>query len=325
MKNIYHNIINPEYTRHGIALFLLLTITTADAQKNIGEVIESYADPSYITIGSGIDLSDNDNFDDIIYEAQLGANFNWADSGLNLTYDENIQPKDDIWGIYVPITFAVRQFSSDSSPVKTPTYNPGIRIIYANRNAIQSNEKFRFWSLGFHHYSNGQSGEHLNPSSDEVNTETGSFSSDYLELAYHILDRDRVFHFLKFKYRGYLTNLTWEEEQTDFYEKALAEVTAQFNFKRAFENTFVEALVENTIFSELFLTAGYKLGKKFDIDRDDASTKDKVQLKLEYIARPQSWNDLALYLRWDYGNDYYNINYRNRINRIQFGFIGKLF
>jgi hypothetical protein len=34
---------------------------------------------------------------------------------------------------------------------------------------------------------------------------------------------------------------------------------------------------------------------------------------------------MAVYVRWDYGNDYCNINYRNRINRLQVGVIGKQF
>jgi hypothetical protein len=68
----------------------------------------------------------------------------------------------------------------------------------------------------------------------------------------------------------------WEEDQTDFYEDALAEVTAQFNFKRVLQGTVLEQLTEDTKSVELFLSAGYKMGKKFDIDGNKASDKDKT-------------------------------------------------
>lgn len=307
-------------TLYSFFIFLILCVSArAETQKSIGDVFKTYAEPSYITLGGGYDLTDDTDFEDIIYEAQLSANFNWYGRGL-----DKASLKEDAWGLYVPIRFAVRQFSTDSSPVKTPSYNPGLRLIYANQEAFESIQKFRFWSLGLHHYSNGQSGDHL-LADGSVNTETGSFSSDYLELAYHILDHERTFKFLKFKYRAYLTNLTWEEEQTDFYEDALLEVTAQFNFKAVLQDTPLQEFVEETESTELFFSAGYKLGKKFDIDGDDASGKDRSQYKIEYITRPGGWKDMAIYLRWDYGNDYYNINYRNRINRIQLGLISKQF
>ena len=140
-----------------------------------------------------------------------------------------------------------------------------------------------------------------------------------------MLDRDRIFEFLRLKYRGYITNLTWEADQTNYYEDALLEVTAKFNFNRFLTGTRFESLVEPTLFSELFFTAGFKLGKEYNIDGDKASGSDMMQYRIEYIAKPDNSNDLAWYLRWDYGNDYYNINYRNRINRLQFGVIGKKF
>lgn len=305
-----------------LSLFFLSSQVTA--QRTFGDVIEGYAEPSYITLGNGLDFTEESSFEDTLYEAQLSANFRWW--GINLDNKEkgNASQNGNIWGLYLPIRFAVRQFSTESSPVKTPTYNPGLRLIYANNNALKHTGKFRFWSLGIHHYSNGQSDDHL-LADGSVNTETGSFSSDYLEVAYHIIDRKRTFKFLKFKYRAYLTSLTWEEDQTDFYEDALAEVTAQFNFKQVLQGTILQQLTEDTKSIELFLSAAYKIGKKFDIDGNDVSDRDKTQLKIEYISRPDGWKDMAVYLRWDYGNDYYNINYRKNINRLQIGVIGKQF
>lgn len=38
-----------------------------------------------------------------------------------------------------------------------------------------------------------------------------------------------------------------------------------------------------------------------------------------------NWQDMSLFLKWDLGYDYYNSNYQNKSNRIQFAFVGTVF
>jgi hypothetical protein len=134
--------------RCGLFLSLFFMLNQATAQRTVGDVIEGYADPSYITLGSGFDFTDESSFEDTLYEAQLSANFRWWGINLDIEDKNNSSQNGHIWGLYLPITFAARQFSTESSPVKTPTYNPGLRLIYANSNALKNIGKFRFWSLG---------------------------------------------------------------------------------------------------------------------------------------------------------------------------------
>ena len=102
-------------------LSLIFVLNQAVAQRTFGDVIEAYADPSYITLGTGMDFTEESSFEDTLYEAQLSANFRWWGINLDIRDKNNTIQDGHIWGLYLPITFTVRQFSTDSSPVKTPT------------------------------------------------------------------------------------------------------------------------------------------------------------------------------------------------------------
>ena len=303
-------------------------MAVAAGGESFGEIVESYADPTYVTIGGGYDSTRNIKFDDIYYEAQISANLNWWNSKSNDKCEQapvDCVPDGDLYRLYVPIRLVVRQYTTASSPVRTPSYNPGVRLVYANRSWINSADDFHFVTAGFHHYSNGQTGPHIDPVTNQVNTLDGSFSSDYLEFSWNHVTNDDFLQLFKLNYRAYLTGLTWEPEQTDYYETGLLEVAGKLNLQPVFTGSLLDGLVKHTQETELFLTAGYKFGRDYITPGVEADTGDNLQYKVEYIAKPKSWEDMAFYIRWDKGFDYYNINYRNRINRIQVGLISKAF
>lgn len=271
-------------------------------------VVKSYFDPSYITIGGGYDKENSIKSDDIYYEGQINAHLNWWNS------DDNTESHR--WRVYVPIRIQIRQFTTDSSPVKTPSFNPGLKLYYWRGNWGKSENDFSYTSIGIHHYSNGQSGSHYDSGTGLINTEDGSFSSDYLELSYYRVCDDPWLNWGKINFRQYITNKTWEEEQTDFYEKSLLELSGKKIFNPKL--TFIKEV-------QLQLTVGHKFGRKYDSPGKRINSKDKFQYTAELSAKPKAWEDLSLYLRWDKGYDYYNINYQNKINRIQFGLIGHAF
>jgi hypothetical protein len=313
-----------------VCCYLVFNAGTAIAAggKSFADVVESYADPTYITIGGGYDSTQNIHFDDIYYEAQISANLNWWNSKSNDKCERapvDCRPDADLYRLYVPIRLAVRQYTTDSSPVRTPSYNPGIRLVYANKNWINSADDFHFVTAGFHHYSNGQIGPHVDPVTNQINTLDGSFSSDYLEFAWYHVTRNDLIQLFKINYRDYLTSLTWEPDQTDYYETGLLEVAGKLNLKSAFTGGMLDVMVDSMQKTELFVTVGYKFGRDFITPGVEADTADNLQYKVEYIAKPKSWEDMAFYIRWDKGFDYYNINYRNRMNRIQVGLISKKF
>ena len=51
----------------------------------------------------------------------------------------------------------------------------------------------------------------------------------------------------------------------------------------------------------------------------EARSGDKFHTIIELLSRFYRKSSLAFYVRYDYGHDYYNINFQNRVNRFQIG------
>lgn len=279
------------------------------------EIVTQHLDPSYITLYGGQDFENNLKFDDILYEAELNLNYVWWKTSSEKSKAHHLQ-------VHVPIRTQVRQFTSTSSPVKTPSYNPGLRFFYWNRTWERA-DRFWYLSLGLHHYSNGQRGPHFNADGG-INTETGSFSSEYVEIAFHYVGRHWFSRYARLVLRRYINggSGTWEPEQDGQYPTSEIYYTTHFH-------PFFE---ESRLPTSLRMTAGYKMGRdlvvKNPVDKRrnvDAGLEDNIQLKFEVMVSPKRWTDLSLYLRYDHGYDYYNINYQNRMSRIQFGFVSHPF
>ncbi len=288
--------------------------TETDISK-LGTEIEQNFAPSYITISGGHDFENTIDFSDMYYEAELNLHLNWWNSPnlLNFKYKPlnkilSFLNENNKIRMYLPIRIQVRQLAETSSPVATPSYNPGLKIFWLNNKFIKNENDFYYFSIGFHHYSNGQSGLHYDPDTGQVNTENGSFSSDYTELSFYKVNNDEgLYDFLKMNIRCYFTNVTWEEEQTDYYEDFLIESVLKNKFRLCNRD------------AQLQLSVGYKFGRKH------TSNSENFQYRAIFAWKPDSWEDLSLYARWDIGHDYYNINYRNKINRIQLGFVANAF
>ena len=278
--------------------------------------LEQTFEPSYITLGGGYNRSGSFHGNDLWYEAQMYVHYNWLDN----CKEKNRCDRDNVFRLYAPIRLQVRQFRTDSSPVVTPSYNPGARLYYWHTSWVSPDSYFQFVSLGLHHYSNGQSGPPRNPDG-QINTKDGSFSTDYVEGAYYYekLDKESdVDYSAKFNVRKYLTGWTWEPAQTDYYETWLTQASGK------------KKLTHYGITAQL--TVGYKYGRKYVAPGNNASFKDNMQYTAELSVpvkcprvRLFYWNDMRAYLRWDKGYDYYNINYQNKMNRIQFGIVASTF
>lgn len=266
------------------------------------ETVKDHFEKSYVTFAGGYDFQNKLKADDIYYEGELYAH-------LNLTI-KWLKKRNLL--LYAPVRLQVRQYKTTSSPVKTPSYNPGIKLYYLDKETGEENKDLRYYSIGFHHYSNGQSGPHYDPATGSINTKDGSFSSDYMEFSiYEIADND-FFHWKKLNIRTYLTGLTWEEEQTGYYEDALVELSGK---NKLWGNK--DLVLQTTI--------AYKFGRDYISPGVDAKTKDNFQYKAELFYKPPFFESLKVYVRGDYGYDYYNINYQSKMKRIQIGFAGHPF
>ncbi len=267
--------------------------------RPIAAKIKSAFETSYVTAGGGYDFQDKIKFNDIYYEGQVYAHVNMT----MRCFKENFR-------LYAPVRIQLRQSRSTSDPVKTPSYNPGIRLYFWDEGVEEDAEAFSYYSFGFHHYSNGQRGPHYDPATGLINTEDGSFSADYFEFSVYEFTDDEFFSWKKLNLRAYLTGLTWEEEQTNYYEKALVELSGK-------KNLGGDVFLQTTI--------GYKFGRDYISPGVDAKRKDNFQYRMEFFYKPPCFESLNLYGRFDYGYDYYNINYQSKTKRAQIGVAGHPF
>lgn len=277
---------------------------TVEAARNT--IVENF-EKTYITARSGLRLGGDQTAKNILYEAQIFANLNW------------IRPKDDPseppgfkqW-LDIPIRIQVRQLMSESKPVRTPSYNPGLR--WYGWHKEKGDTSMFYYSAGVFHYSNGQDGPSNNPDGT-VNTQNGSFSTNYFEGSLNSTLNGTFVQWVSLEWRQHFIG-TWEPFQHEQYERGHVAVKArsdQFNF-----------LAQP---SQLGATVAYGYGRKFVIKNDvdptqnvDAKTRDNLSATLELNVKPADWKDVSIYLRYDIGYDYYNINFQNRMNRIQLGF-----
>jgi len=287
------------------------------AQLNFAhERLAANMDPSYLTFGSGVHLGADQTSTHFFYEGQIFKNL--------AATDGTFRPFADIaYWIDIPIRIGVRHFNDYSKPVKTPTYNPGLRIFIAPNWATQSadletEKRLTYFSFGLHHYSNGQAVDGTLPDGS-VNTNNGHFSTNYAELAGNVDDLSGPLQLGRLALRQQFYG-TFEPFQQDQYPRRsmFMELRSHDFFK------------ETPLLVQLRATGEADFGYHYVVKNDvypnrniEAKWSDRLGAKVELLLMPRFFDDVAFYIRYDYGHDYYNINFQNRMNRIQFGISSK--
>lgn len=299
---------NPEQYNVRHTTEILQKQSKVDA-KSMRAIITENMEISYITPTSGVRLGADKTADNMLYEAQIFTNLAWFDNTL--------------WGggihywVDIPIRIGVRQFTTSSWPVRTPTFNPGLRVFFWPT-ADDSGRLF-YASLGLHHYSNGQDGDPLLPDGT-VNTNTGSFSTNYAEIAAYTtkLGPAGPLQWYRLAFRKHFVG-TWDAAQRDQYEKGDVSLKIRTREFSQASNPF-----------QLTFTGTYGYGRTYIVKNNVDPTKDikadfwdKFNFTAEFSLKPTfswaTWQELAFYVRYDYGYDYYNINFQHRMNRLQIG------
>jgi hypothetical protein len=256
---------------------------------------------SYLTLSSGLRLKNDRGSSNFLYEAQIVKN-------INIHSSNDKSNTDKLW-LDAPVRIAVRQFTDASLPVRTPTFNPGLRLTWAPHART-------YYSVGLHHYSNGQDGASTLPDGS-VNTRSGSFNTNYLEVAAHHRDDTKkdALHWVQLSVKQHFAG-TFEAFQRDQYPRQ--QVTLGLHSKDfASFGTHVQFRLTET------LGLGYRFIAKNEVDPNrnvSARLGNRLNTRFEIVGLiPKIGNELGLYFRYDYGFDYYNINFQKRINRFQIG------
>jgi hypothetical protein len=283
---------------------------THAGREGLRDAILEHLDPSYITASSGVRLGSDKSPSNLLYEAQINENI--------AIYDSVSRGRADNFWLDAPVRLAVRQLTEASLPVRTPSFNPGLRLTWAPQSRLN-----QYYSLGLYHYSNGQDGDGTLPDGS-LNTSSGTFNTNYLELTANqrYLSGRGPLEWSKVAFRNHFYG-TFEPYQRDQYPRHQL-IVGLHSIPFKFTSPILPSLFNTEVQLRLtgIIGSGYRYVVKNDVTpgkTTEARFSDRLNTRLEVLTKVKLIAQLQLYLRYDYGYDYYNIHFQQRINRFQIG------
>lgn len=289
-----------------ITLFLALSVSLAYSQLLKDSTISSiskfsmFREPSSILLGSGLG-----NLEPILFEGNVAPYFMLALS------------KNAKWGAELSTRIILRMYNAESYPIRTPSFIPKITFFY---HLVDSKKRERdlFMYFTWFHHSNGQDGYFYNSDSTTLNTQSGSFSTNWIEGGVYISRPDP---FLPYASNNLKFYIAWDYLQD-------MELNATYGRFRYFLD-----LHNNINLSKLFRIHRQSYNNKNNLSKQslhvgwiagnltDTKTIDSKRLILQYRLsfKPAILNDVSVFLQYDYGQDYYNIFYNRQINVVRIG------
>jgi hypothetical protein len=272
-------------------------------------MVNANREQSYVTLGSGIG-----NLEPLILEAKLSPSYFFARN-------------KKLWAVMVNPQVQVRILNEESLPIRNPSYRVYGTFFHELkfwqktflRKVFYDNA---LWYGSYAHHSNGQDGPfYANDSTQEVNFEDGNFSTDYLEVGiytYRAMDLGENY----FSIRGFRASL--EYYPTAWYSEGLRD---RYGSYRIFTSMGIvgpqrdlrrQGLMRWLQRSSLELKAGWIFGSMEGAAPLEASTRMIIDVYYKYY--PSWFDEIAFFIRYYYGQDYYNIYFaKDELTNLSFG------
>lgn len=203
--------------------------------------------------------------------------------------------------------FTVKVIDERSAGVRTPSLKLG-GVFYARIG--QSAKDYKYASLKFTHHSNGQDGEALNPDGN-INTRNGNFSTNYLTLTYHFGHRNNAAE--KYHTANHDAGLEWHKWFS--YEKALEN---DYGFTRLIYNFSYRRYVLEKENWRLNAGVNYAINKMDTYKIHALKKRLNAETSFHY-SFPFMRKAFLMAAAGYYGEDPYNIYYRDKYAYLRFG------
>ena len=308
-----------EMLRSAILMAGAISMTTSLAAAQVSQptrrdLIQRYLDASYVTLLGGFNFPGGyGRLGDLLVEADINQYLHVRTSERTFI---KVNPR-----------FRLRMFTEPSSPVRTPSFMPNATLFFGFGKADDAvpPRGFTYYSITLNHHSNGQSGDFYAPDGS-INTASGSFSTNWLALAAY-----RVWATGPLSQAWAKLGILWhpgfnrDDELDDQYERVKLELAT--SSVRGFRRLAGLSLELRAYISYVVSGRTYNLlpdpGSGLPAER--ASVGDRVHVRLSLTAGRRRFSDLRIFLKYDHGFDYYNINFWRRLRRLQFGIAGDPF
>ena len=261
---------------------------------NLTTIAQVSQGESYITFPTDVG-----NIEPLVFEANLNANFYIRTS------------KDARLIGVLTAQVLLRMYQEYSLPVRTPSYIPQLTAYYR----LSANPNVNSLSLmaRIAHHSNGQDGSFY-LDNGEINTQSGNFSTNYVELGLIKTNFNKRFNATQFM----STSFEWHpKELTDddlIGKYSLYRWNTIFSiFKLPIEKT-------STKKKRASISLKGKTTWMFgDINNLDFFSLDRMNVSFTFFYHPKFLQDIGLFAQIYHGMDYYNIYFDHQITVLRFG------
>jgi len=263
-------------------------------------LINANREQSYITIGSGIG-----NLEPLIFEGKLSPSYFFTG-------------KERSWALMLNPQVSVRMLDKKSLPIRNPSYKVYITFykdikFWQNSFLKKIFLKDALWFASVAHHSNGQDGSFYEPDSTRNgNLKNGNFSTNFLEFGVSSYQLEKVssdyFSIREIKVWAEIHPPGWSIDELDdqygYYRLYLK--GGIFGPMRKRKNDLVNKWLQQ---SSLEVKAGWIFGQMDGASPVDVSKRFVLDATYKYY--PKWFDEIAFFLRFYQGQDYYNIYFLN--------------
>ncbi|WP_316821010.1 hypothetical protein [Pedobacter gandavensis] len=240
---------------------------------------------------------------------EIGSPYKYVINGrLTTTYMLLATEKLPIAFAVVP-DFTVRVLEQRSAAVRTPSFRLGGTLFVRLDRSVPD---YKYATLTYTHHSNGQDGEALNPDGS-INTTNGNFTTNALTLSYHFgtdLNKNTNAGYYSLNHE-----IGFEWHKWFNYEKAL---THDYGFSRFLYNFSWRSYQPEKEQWRLNLEVNYAVNPMTEYELFALKKRLNAELSYHY-SFPFMNNAYLMVAAGYYGEDPYNIYYRNKYSYIRLG------
>lgn len=300
-------------------LFFIICFTTSAQEVLTAEdslehrkfltICNANREQSYVTFGQGIG-----NLEPLLFEARMSPSFFFSN-------------RQKTWAVMMNPQVVVRMQNKKSFPINSPSYR--VHFTYFHRLDILNKtflKKVLFdnsiWMASLSHHSNGKAGDFYlkDTTANIIDVENASFSTDFV-----------TFGINTFKVKSTGKDMDAFQSAKAFIQihprfQETKEIKYRYGNYRIFaswavggpwrpgKKTWVNKWLQN---SGLEIQSGWIAGKMTGISEFDARKRWVMDLKYNYY--PTWFDQVAFFVRFYRGQDYYNIYFSNTIHVISCG------
>jgi hypothetical protein len=264
-----------------------------------------FREPSKIFLGSGFG-----NLEPLLFEGDLIPYF-------MLSLKKNVR-----WGIEISPRIIIRMYNTESFPVRTPSFMP--RIMFFYHLIDQSNKKRDLFTyIAWLHHSNRQDGDFYLPDSVNINTRSGNFTSNGIEIGAFLSRTNPFFsanvNYLKF-YVAY--NYLQDNHLNNIYGRLrfTTDWKSDINLSK-----ILPILRQRDRSHSSLVTQSIRIGWIAD-DFNNTRKWNLQRLFLQYTLsfQPSFLNNVTIFTQYYNGQDYYNIYFKRTLNVFRLGLASKV-